>query len=47
MVFLKHIGVKLLGILQTVQGWIVAGVLFLLDFIAWHELTVGLVNLTH
>ena len=34
---------KLLGILQTVQGWVVAGVLFLLDFIAGHELAVGLV----
>ena len=43
MLFLKHIGVKLLGILQTVQGWVVAGLLFLLDFIAGHELAVGLV----
>lgn len=43
LLFLKHIGVKLLGILQTVQGWVVAGMLFLLDFIAGHELAVGLV----
>ena len=43
LLFLKHIGLKLLGILQTVQGWVVAGVLFLLDFIAGHELAVGLV----
>lgn len=43
MLFLKHIGVKLLGILQTVQGWVAAGLLFLLDFIAGHELAVGLV----
>ena len=43
LLFLKHIGLKLLGILQTVQGWVVAGVLFLLDFIAGHELAVRLV----
>lgn len=40
---LEHIVDKLLSILHTVQGWIVAGVLFLLDFIAGHELAVGLV----
>jgi hypothetical protein len=43
LLFLKHIGLKLLGILQTLQGWVVAGLLFLLDFIAGHELAVGLV----
>ena len=43
LLLIKHIGVKLLGILQTVQGWVVAGLLFLLDFIAGHELAVGLV----
>lgn len=40
---LEHTGDRLLSILHTVQGWIVAGVLFLLDFIAGHELAVGLV----
>lgn len=39
----EHTGEKLLSILHTVQGWIVAGVLFVLDFIAGHELAVGLV----
>jgi hypothetical protein len=43
LLFLKHIGLKLLGVLQTLQGWVVAGVLFLLDFIAGHEMAVGLV----
>lgn len=43
LLLIKHIGLKLLGILQTVQGWVVAGLLFLLDFIAGHELAVGLV----
>jgi len=42
LLFLKHIGLKLLGILQTLQGWVVAGLLFLLDFIAGHELAVTL-----
>lgn len=40
---LEHTGDRLLSILHTVQGWIVAGILFLLDFIAGHELAVGLV----
>lgn len=40
---LEHIGDKLLGILHTVQGWVMAGLLFLLDFVAGHELAVGLV----
>lgn len=40
---MEHTGDRLLSILHTVQGWIVAGVLFLLDFIAGHELAVGLV----
>ena len=39
----EHTGEKLLSILHTVQGWIVAVVLFMLDFIAGHELAVGLV----
>ena len=39
----EHTGEKLLSILHTVQGWIVAVVLFVLDFIAGHELAVGLV----
>ena len=38
--FIKHVGLKLLGILKTLQGWIMAGLLFLLDFIAGHELVV-------
>lgn len=40
---LEHIGEKLLGILHTVHGWVMAGTLFVLDFIAGHELAVGLV----
>lgn len=40
---LEHIVDKLLCILHTVQGWVMAGLLFLLDFIAGHELAVGLV----
>ena len=40
---LEHTGDRLLSILHTVQGWIVAGILFVLDFIAGHELAVGLV----
>lgn len=43
LLYIKHIGIKLLSILQTVQGWIAAGVLFILDFIAGHELAIGLV----
>lgn len=42
--YFQHIGAKLLSILQTVQGWIVAGILFLVDFVAGHELAVGLVT---
>lgn len=41
--YIEHILNKLLGILHTVQGWIVAGLLFLSDFIVGHELAVGLV----
>jgi hypothetical protein len=37
---LEHAGEKLLSILHMVQGWIVAGVLFVLDFIAGHEMMV-------
>lgn len=40
---LEHIGEKLVSALQTVQGWAVAGILFLVDFVAGHELAVGLV----
>jgi len=35
----EHTGEKLISILHTVQGWIVAGVLFLLDFIAGPDMT--------
>lgn len=41
--FIQNIGIKLLSILHTVQGWVVAGLLFLADFVAGHELAVGLV----
>jgi hypothetical protein len=37
---LEHTGDRLLSILHTVQGWVVAGVLFVLDFIAGHEMVV-------
>ncbi len=36
-------GYRLLSILHTVQGWIVMLVLLLVDYIAGHELAVGLV----
>lgn len=41
--YIEHILNKLLGILHTAQGWIVAVLLFLADFIVGHELAVGLV----
>lgn len=43
LIFIQNLGIKLLSILHTVQGWIVAGLLFTADFIAGHELAVGLV----
>lgn len=41
--YVGHIGTKLLSILHTVQGWFVAVMIFLADYIAGHELAVGLV----
>ena len=40
---IEHAGVKLYAILHTLLGWVVAGLLFLADFIVGHELAVGLV----
>lgn len=41
--YIEHISNKLLSILNTIQGWVVALLLFLGDFIGGHELAVGLV----
>ena len=41
--YIEHIGAKLLSILHTVQGWVIAGLVFLADYIVGHELAVGLV----
>lgn len=41
--YIEHIWDKLLDILHTVQGWFVAILIFLADYIAGHELAVGLV----
>lgn len=41
--YLEYIWAKLLSILHTLTGWVMAIVLFLLDFIAGHEIAVGLV----
>lgn len=41
--YMEHIGMKLLSILSTAWGWAVGLVLLLIDFIAGHEMAVGLV----
>lgn len=41
--YFEHVWEKLQAILHTVQGWVVAFVLFAADYIAGHELAVGLV----
>lgn len=41
--YIEHIGTKLFSILHTVQGWVIAGLVFLADYIVGHELAVGLV----
>ena len=41
--YVEHVGTKLLSILHTVQGWIVAGLLLLADYIGGHEFSIGLV----
>ena len=41
--YIEHIGTKLLSILHTVVGWIGWLLLLLIDYIAGHELAVGLV----
>ncbi len=41
--YFEHVLEKLQAILHTVQGWVVAFVLFAADYIAGHELAVGLV----
>lgn len=40
---IEHAGVKLYAILHTLLGWVVAGLLFLADYVVGHELAVGLV----
>lgn len=41
--YMEHIGMKLMSILSTAWGWAVGLVLLLIDFIAGHEMAVGLV----